>query len=73
MPTIRVPIIRVNGADAPLTARSVAELLAGHGIAHDARGVAVARNGAVVPKRAWDTTALEPGDTLEIVRPLQGG
>ncbi|HEY0833288.1 MAG TPA: sulfur carrier protein ThiS [Azospirillum sp.] len=65
--------IRVNGADEPLGARTLAELLAGRGIAHDARGVAVARNGAVVPKRAWGSTALEPGDTLEIVRPLQGG
>ncbi|HYH17693.1 MAG TPA: sulfur carrier protein ThiS [Azospirillum sp.] len=68
-----MPIIRVNGAEAPLTARTVAELLAGHGIAPETRGVAVARNGVVVPRRAWDTTALEPGDTLEIVRPLQGG
>jgi len=72
-----MPTIRVNGAEAPLTVRTLAELmaelLAGHGIAHDARGVAVARNGTVVPRRAWDTTALEPGDTLEIVCPLQGG
>lgn len=65
--------IRVNGAETPLTARTLADLMAGHGIAPDARGVAVARNGAVVPKHAWATTALESGDTLEIVRPLQGG
>ncbi|HYD69785.1 sulfur carrier protein ThiS [Azospirillum sp.] len=72
-----MPTIRLNGAEAPLTARTLAELMAellpGHGIAQETRGVAVARNGAVVPRRAWDTTALEPGDTLEIVRPLQGG
>lgn len=72
-----MPTIRVNGAEAPLTARTLgelmAELLAGHGIAPETRGVAVARNGAVVPKHAWATTALQPGDTLEIVRPLQGG
>lgn len=68
-----MPTIRVNGADTPLTARTLGELMAGHGIAPETRGVAVARNGAVVPKRAWDSTALEPGDTLEIVRPLQGG
>lgn len=37
------------------------------------RGVAVARNGEVVPRDHWDTTALQDGDDVEIVRPIQGG
>ncbi len=65
--------IRVNGREEPLTASSVADFLAGRGIAEGARGVAVALNGAVVPRRRWPDTALTPGDSLEIVRPIQGG
>ncbi len=66
-------IIRINGREEPLAAASVAELLAGHGIPDGARGVAVALNGAVVPRRRWPDTAVNPGDSLEIVRPIQGG
>lgn len=65
--------IRVNGCEEPLSAASVAELLAGRGIAEGAKGVAVALNGAVVPRRRWPETPLQPGDSLEIVRPIQGG
>lgn len=66
-------IIRINGREEPLAAASVAELLVGRGIVEGARGVAVALNGAVVPRRRWSDTALTPGDSLEIVRPIQGG
>lgn len=37
------------------------------------RGVAVARNGEVVTRGEWPTTAVEPDDELEVVRPIQGG
>jgi sulfur carrier protein len=37
------------------------------------RGVAVARNGEVLPRAAWPTTHVEPEDEIEIVRPIQGG
>nr|WP_274390049.1 sulfur carrier protein ThiS [Azospirillum doebereinerae] len=56
-----------------MAAGSVAELLAGRGIAEGARGVAVALNGALLPRRRWTETGLAPGDSLEIVRPIQGG
>ena len=36
-------------------------------------GVAVARNGEVVPRAQWDITLLADGDQLEIVHPVQGG
>lgn len=65
--------IRINGREEPLSAASLAELLAGRGIAEGALGVAVALNGAVVPRRRWSETRLQPGDSLEIVRPIQGG
>ena len=36
-------------------------------------GVAVARNGEVVPRSAWTGTALESGDRLEILTAAAGG
>lgn len=66
-------MITVNGkprADAP---PSLTELLAAEGVRPGARGIAVALNGEVVPKSAWEATALKPGDSVEIVKVLQGG
>jgi sulfur carrier protein len=37
------------------------------------RGIAVARNGEVIHRSDWTTTRVEPGDEIEIVRPIQGG
>ena len=64
--------LTVNGLAEPL-APTVAALLASREIAPDGRGVAVALNGAVVRRADWATTALHPGDTVEIVRAMQGG
>ena len=64
--------IRVNGEDQPLAA-SVAELVQTLGLKPDAKGVAVAVNGAVVPRGAWAATTLAPGDAVEVIRALQGG
>lgn len=35
--------------------------------------VAVARNGEFVPQGDWAATALEAGDALEVLAPMQGG
>lgn len=37
------------------------------------RRVAVAVNGAVVPRSSWHTTVLEPGDAVEVLAPTAGG
>lgn len=37
------------------------------------RGMAVAVNGAVVPRSTWATTSLHPGDRIELLRASQGG
>ena len=37
------------------------------------RGVAIAREGAVVRRADWPATALEAGDRLEVVRATAGG
>jgi sulfur carrier protein len=35
--------------------------------------IAVERNGEIVPRSTWETTALEEGDKLEIVQFVGGG
>ena len=69
---IDAKLLTVNGVSEPLAA-TVAALLAARDIAPDGRGVAVALNGAVVRRADWATTALNPGDVVEIVRAMQGG
>jgi sulfur carrier protein len=65
--------IRINGEDEPLAADTLAALLEEKAVDVDQRGIAVALNGAVVPRAAWPQTALKPGDSVEIVRARQGG
>jgi sulfur carrier protein len=65
--------IRINGEGAPLTAATLAELLAENGVASDGKGVAVAVNGQIVRRQAWKDTRLSPGDDVEIVQVRQGG
>jgi sulfur carrier protein len=37
------------------------------------RGIAVARNGGVVPKSQWERTRIVAGDSIEIVTAAAGG
>ena len=66
-------MLTINGQDEQLAAATLIELLAAKEISPDGRGVAIALNGAVVPRTAWATTALRTGDVVEIVRAMQGG
>jgi sulfur carrier protein len=65
--------LKVNGVDEEVAAATVAQLLASRGIDPAARFLAVAVNGAVVRRAEWPEAALNSGDAVEIVRPLQGG
>ena len=65
--------IQVNGMDESLSGSTIAALLEDREIGANTRGIAVALNGAVVPRAAWQQTALSAGDRVEIVRVLQGG
>jgi sulfur carrier protein len=65
--------IRVNGETEPLAAATLAALLAEKAVDTEQKGIAVALNGAVVPRTAWLQTPLKPGDNVEIVRARQGG
>jgi sulfur carrier protein len=66
-------MIRVNGESEPLAAATIELLVAEKAVDTGQRGIAVALNGAVVPRAAWAETALKPGDNVEIVRARQGG
>jgi sulfur carrier protein len=65
--------IRVNGKDEPLSAPNLAALIAERAVSPSGRGIAVARNGALVPRVDWPHTQLKPGDAIEIVLAKQGG
>ena len=65
--------IRVNGETEPLTVATLAALLDEKALDTSQRGIAVAVNGAIVPRAAWPQTTLRPGDSVEIVRARQGG
>jgi sulfur carrier protein len=66
-------LICINGASEPLAAVNLAALLEEKAVDTSQRGIAVAVNGAVVPRAAWASTELRPGDSVEIVRARQGG
>ena len=66
-------LIRVNGDMEPLTCATLTALLDAKEIGANARGVAVAINGAVVPRAQWPQQRLAAGDQIEIVRARQGG
>ena len=72
------PCLRVNGEARPLGDGTLAAVLEAEAVntqsaASGARGVAVAVNGQVVPRHAWDATRLSAGDEVEIVKPFAGG
>ncbi len=66
-------LIRVNGESEPLAAATLDALLAEKAVDTEQKGIAVALNGAVVPRAAWRETPLRAGDSVEIVRARQGG
>jgi sulfur carrier protein len=65
--------IRVNGREEALSATTLAALLDQKAVDATQKGIAVALNGAVVPRAEWPSTPLSAGDSVEIVRARQGG
>ncbi len=67
-------MIVLNGQDSDLRAgETVGGVLARIGLPLDARGVAVAVDGEVVPRAAWATFALADGARVEVLTAMQGG
>ncbi|MCC7276384.1 MAG: sulfur carrier protein ThiS [Alphaproteobacteria bacterium] len=65
--------LRVNGEPRAFAGATIADLLASLGVAADRPGIAVARNGEVVRRAHWPTTALADGDAVEVVTARGGG
>ena len=61
---------RPRRVSAPATVASVVSLL---DVAPDARGVAVAVDGEVVARSAWERTEVHDGAAVEDVAAIQGG
>jgi sulfur carrier protein len=51
----------------------VASVLSLLGLPQDARGVAVAVDGEVVPRAGWDSFAIPEGARVEVLTAMQGG
>jgi sulfur carrier protein len=52
---------------------TVREAVTATGAPSEGRGVAVALDGEVVPRRRWDELPLREGQRVEVVRAVQGG
>lgn len=66
-------MISLNGKPYENAPSRLSELLLREQITKDAKGIAVARNGAVVPRSEWESTEILDGDQIEIVKIMQGG
>jgi len=67
-------MIRLNGQDCELQAgATVAAVLARLQVPADARGVAVAVDGEVVPRARWETFLLAEDARVEVLTAMQGG
>lgn len=66
--------VRLNGDTAELRAEAtVADAVEASGLEAAARGVAVAVDGEVVPRGEWTERRLNEGESVEVVRAVQGG
>ncbi|MCW3046096.1 MAG: thiS [Solirubrobacterales bacterium] len=67
-------MIFVNGAPTQgHDGATVADLLAVLGVDRDARGVAVAVDGEVIPRREWPDRTVPGGARVEALTAMQGG
>jgi sulfur carrier protein len=67
-------VISVNGDASDVRAgETVAAALARLSVAPDARGVAVAVDGEVVPRARWHTFELAEDARIEVLSAMQGG
>ncbi len=67
-------MIVLNGRASELRAgETVSAVLAALQIDREARGVAVAVDGEVVPRSSWDTFALPAEARVEVLTAMQGG
>jgi sulfur carrier protein len=66
--------VELNGEPVELeSSATVAAAVEIAAAARDARGIAVAVDGEVVPRSAWDATPLTEGQRVEVLGAIQGG
>jgi sulfur carrier protein len=69
-----MPEVVLNGAPTSLPAgATAADAVRASGAPEEARGVAVALDGEVVPRAEWHSTRLTEGGRVEILNAVQGG
>ena len=69
-----MPVVVLNGESLALPeGATAADAVQAMGAPEGARGVAVALDGEVLPRRDWKETALEDGAQLEVLHAVQGG
>jgi sulfur carrier protein len=67
-------VIRLNGEDSDVRAgETVAAVLERLELSRDARGVAVAVDGEVVPRAQWASFPLQDDARIEVLTAMQGG
>jgi sulfur carrier protein len=67
-------MILLNGQSSDVEAgESVAAVLRRMGLNPDARGIAVAVDGEVVPRGEWQSFALDDDARVEVLSAMQGG
>jgi sulfur carrier protein len=67
-------MISLNGQASEVRAgETLGALLGRLGVPLDARGVAVAVDGEVVPRAAWGSFVLSAGARVEVLAAMQGG
>lgn len=67
-------MISLNGRPAEVPIPGTIEgILRELGLAHDARGVAVAVDGEVIPRAQWGGCAIVDGARIEVLTAMQGG
>ncbi len=67
-------MILLNGQESEIGAgETVAEVLGRLGVSLDARGIAVAVDGEVVPRARWQSFTLREQARVEVLTAMQGG
>ncbi len=66
--------VHINGQEKNLPQNAtVLHVLDVLNIPHDRQGIAVAVQGAVVPRSTWTSQHIQDGDAIEVVTAAQGG
>ena len=69
----QVRTVRVNGRICEIRSTALAAALPEVGVDVARRNIAVALNGAVVPRARWASTRLSASDEIEVIGAMQGG